>query len=75
MNGQPNQRKPRRLRFASQQNPLSRIPQWSIEHPYAVIAFYVAVLALAFIAIGRMPRRFAPYVQSPLIGVVTMMHY
>ena len=28
---------------------------------------------LAYIAISRMPRRFAPYVESPLIGVVTMM--
>src|SRR5207248_5642108 len=42
--------------------------------PYVVIAFYVAVVALAIIAIGyRMPRRFAPYVPSPMVGVVTMM--
>lgn len=52
---------------------LSAIPRAAIEHPYAVIAFYVAVIALAYIAIGRMPRRFAPYVQSPMLGVVTMM--
>jgi HAE1 family hydrophobic/amphiphilic exporter-1 len=49
------------------------IHRWSIEHPYAVIAFYVAMLAMAWIAIRGMPRRFAPYVESPLIGVVTMM--
>jgi len=54
-------------------NPLHMIHRWSIEHPYAIIAFYVAVLALAWISIHNMPRRFAPYVQSPLIGVVTMM--
>ncbi len=55
-------------------NPLHMIHRWSIEHPYAVIAFYVAVLALAWMAItGIIPRRFAPYVQSPMIGVVTMM--
>lgn len=54
-------------------NPLHMIHRWSIEHPYAIIAFYVAVLALAWISIQNMPRRFAPYVQSPLIGVVTMM--
>lgn len=53
---------------------LNRIPRWSIEHRYAVIAFYVAVIALAILALVRViPRRFAPYVESPLIGVVTMM--
>ena len=56
------------------ENVLAAIPKWSIEHPYAVVAFYVAVLALAFLAITRMiPRRFAPYVESPELGVVTMM--
>jgi hydrophobic/amphiphilic exporter-1 (mainly G- bacteria), HAE1 family len=55
-------------------NPLHMIHKWSIEHPYVIIAFYSAVLALAWLAISRaMPRRFAPYIQSPLIGVVTMM--
>ncbi len=54
-------------------NPLHLIHKWSIEHAYAVIAFYVAMLALAWLAISHMPRRFAPYVQSPMIGVVTMM--
>lgn len=56
------------------QNPLHLIHRWSIEHPYAVIAFYVAVIALAFMAItGKIPKRFAPYVESPMVGVVTMM--
>lgn len=55
-------------------NPLHMIHRWSIEHPYAVIAFFVGVLALAWMAIsGIIPRRFAPYVESPMIGVVTMM--
>jgi HAE1 family hydrophobic/amphiphilic exporter-1 len=54
-------------------NPLHMIHRWSIEHPYAVIAFYVSVLALAWMSIGNMPRRFAPYVESPMVGVVTMM--
>jgi HAE1 family hydrophobic/amphiphilic exporter-1 len=54
--------------------PLHLIHKWSIEHPYVVIAFYTAVLALAALAITRtMPRRFAPYISSPLVGVVTMM--
>ena len=53
---------------------LSRIPRWSIEHRYAVIAFFVAVIAMAILAMTRViPRRFAPYVESPMIGVVTMM--
>lgn len=53
---------------------LNRLPRWSIEHPYAIIAFFVAVVALAWMAIaGWMPRRFAPYVESPMVGVVTMM--
>jgi len=55
------------------QGSLNKIPQWSIEHPYAVAAFFVAMIALAWISIGRMPRRFAPYVESPMVGVVTMM--
>src|SRR3569832_119820 len=54
-------------------NALHMIHKWSIEHPYAVVAFYVAMLALAWVSISRMPRRFAPYVESPMIGVVTMM--
>src|SRR5688500_158434 len=49
------------------------IHKWSIEHPYVVIAFYAAMMFLAWIAISRMPRRFAPYIESPMIGVVTMM--
>jgi HAE1 family hydrophobic/amphiphilic exporter-1 len=55
------------------QSTINRIPQWSIEHPYAIAAFFVAMVALAWISIGRMPRRFAPYVESPMVGVVTMM--
>jgi HAE1 family hydrophobic/amphiphilic exporter-1 len=58
----------------AKQNPLHLIHRWSIEHPYAVIAFYVAVVGLAIMAIGSMiPRRFAPYVESPMVGVITMM--
>lgn len=67
----PNQRP----RYESQRvNPLHMIHRWSIEHPYVIIAFYVALVALAVIAIrDYIPRRFAPYVQSPMVGVVTMM--
>jgi HAE1 family hydrophobic/amphiphilic exporter-1 len=55
-------------------NALHMIHKWSIEHPYAVIAFYVAMVGLAWVTVGQtMPRRFAPYVESPMIGIVTMM--
>ena len=50
------------------------IHRWSIEHPYAIIAIYVGILAMAWMAITSIiPKRFAPYVESPMIGVVTMM--
>ncbi len=56
------------------ENPLHQIHRWSIEHPYAVIAFFVAVVGLAWMAVSEIiPRRFAPYVESPMVGVVTMM--
>lgn len=53
---------------------LHMIHKWSIEHPYTIIAFYTGVVVLAILAIGLyMPRRMMPYVESPLVGVVTMM--
>lgn len=63
------------LKFETRRpNPLHLIHRWSIEHPYAVLAFFVGVLALAWLAITQLiPKRFAPYVESPMIGVVTMM--
>src|SRR3954453_10769390 len=65
----------RRPRFEQQRvNPLHMIHKWSIEHPYLVVSFYFAVVVLAVMVIGfYMPRRFAPYVPSPMVGVVTMM--
>ena len=54
--------------------PLHMIHKWSIEHPYTVVAFYFAVVVLAALAVAfYMPRRFAPYVPSPMVGVITMM--
>jgi HAE1 family hydrophobic/amphiphilic exporter-1 len=50
------------------------ISRWSIEHPYVVIAFYLGVALLAVLVIFfQMPRRMMPYVESPLVGVVSMM--
>lgn len=49
-------------------------PRWTLKNPYLIIAFYFAVFVLGILAIGgALPRRFAPYVQSPTVGVVTMM--
>ena len=53
---------------------LAAIPQWSIEHPYVILAAWVGTAVLAVLAIGfYMPRRFMPYVESPVVGVFTMM--
>src|SRR5215475_989602 len=50
------------------------ISRWSIEHPYIVIAFYLGVALLAGLVIFfQMPRRMMPYVESPLVAVVSMM--
>ncbi|MHB1001123.1 MAG: efflux RND transporter permease subunit [Armatimonadota bacterium] len=55
-------------------NALHMIHKWSIEHPYMIISFYLSVIIMAVLVIGGyMPRRFMPYVESPMIGVVTMM--
>ena len=50
------------------------VSAWSIEHPWVVISFYAAVLVLALGAVfgGGLPRRMMPYVESPLVGIVTM---
>lgn len=50
------------------------IIEWSVNHPQAVIAFYLALILLGVLAIGKiMPRRLMPYVESPMLGIVTEM--
>src|SRR5574342_1421836 len=50
------------------------ISRWSIEHPYIVIAFYLGVGLLSVLVIFfQMPRRMMPYVESPMVGIVSMM--
>ncbi len=55
--------------------PLHLIHKWSIEHPYAVLSFWASVVVLAILVVvtGYLPRRIMPYVEQPLIAVVTMM--
>ncbi|HEY3397607.1 MAG TPA: efflux RND transporter permease subunit [Armatimonadota bacterium] len=53
---------------------LAAITRASIEHPWVVVSFYLGVVVLAVLVIGfYMPRRFMPYVPSPVVGVFTMM--
>jgi hydrophobic/amphiphilic exporter-1 (mainly G- bacteria), HAE1 family len=50
------------------------ISRWSIEYPYIVIAFYLGVALLSVLVIFfQMQRRMMPYVESPIVGVVSMM--
>ena len=50
------------------------VSAWSIEHPWVIYSFFTAIVILALVAVfgGVMPRRMMPYVQSPLVGIVTM---
>lgn len=50
------------------------ISRWSIEHPYIVIAFYLGIAILSVLVVWKqMPRRMMPYVESPMVGIVSMM--
>ncbi|MCS7224809.1 MAG: efflux RND transporter permease subunit [Armatimonadetes bacterium] len=55
--------------------PLHMIHKWSIEHPYAVLSFWFSVVVLAILVVvtGYLPRRIMPYVESPMLAIVTMM--
>ncbi len=48
------------------------IIQWSVEHPYAVIAFYFGVMLLFVTALPYLPLRMMPYIRSPLVAIITM---
>ncbi len=50
------------------------VVRWSVNHPHAVLALFLSMLFLGYLAISHiMPRRFMPYVESPLLGIVTEM--
>ena len=50
------------------------VVRWSVDHPYIVISFFLAMLVLGYIAVGYlMPKRFMPYVESPMLGIITEM--
>ena len=49
------------------------IPAWAIRNPYAIFAAFIAIVAGALAAaLFLLPTRMMPYVQSPLISVITM---
>ncbi len=50
------------------------VSEWCVDHPFWVISFYLSVLLLFILAVTvYMPRRMMPYVESPMLGVVSMM--
>lgn len=52
--------------------PIHQIHRWAIDHERSVIAAYLAVVLFAtFAVLFLIPRRFAPYIKSPLLAVVT----
>jgi HAE1 family hydrophobic/amphiphilic exporter-1 len=49
------------------------VPAWSLKNPFAVFAIYLGLIIAALAAVlFYLPTRMMPYVQSPLISVVTM---
>jgi HAE1 family hydrophobic/amphiphilic exporter-1 len=49
------------------------IPAWALANPYAIFAIFAAiVIASIAAALFALPTRMMPYVQSPLISIVTM---
>ena len=51
---------------------ISSIVRWSIKNPVILLAMYVGILALAVLALFQLPVRMMPYIQSPLVAIVTM---
>lgn len=46
--------------------------RWSVDNPFAIIALYLGLFVAAFLALnGLIPTRMMPYVESPMIGIVT----
>ncbi len=47
------------------------LTRWSIKYPVIVAALYVSVLVLSFLVLLGLPVRMMPYVESPLVAVIT----
>ncbi|MDQ2909232.1 MAG: efflux RND transporter permease subunit [Candidatus Eremiobacteraeota bacterium] len=53
--------------------PKGSIPAWALHNPFAVFAIFFGLVAAALAAVlFVLPTRMMPYVESPLISVVTM---
>lgn len=48
------------------------LTRWSIKNPVVVTAMYIAVIMLSLLTLFLLPVRMMPYVESPLVSVVTM---
>ncbi|BAY66413.1 AcrB/AcrD/AcrF family protein [Calothrix brevissima NIES-22] len=48
------------------------VTSWVIKNPVTVIALYIGILILAIIALFVLPMRMMPYIESPLVAIVTM---
>lgn len=48
------------------------VTRWVIKNPVTVIALYIGILILAIIALFVLPMRMMPYIESPLVAIVTM---
>ncbi|MEZ0369316.1 MAG: efflux RND transporter permease subunit, partial [Candidatus Sericytochromatia bacterium] len=48
------------------------LPAWSIRHPYLIISFFLVGVLACILAVAQViPRRMMPYIESPMIGIVT----
>lgn len=48
------------------------LTKWSIKNPVVTIALYIGVVVLSLLTLILIPVRMMPYVQSPLVAVITM---
>ncbi|MEL7330242.1 MAG: efflux RND transporter permease subunit, partial [Cyanobacteria bacterium J06559_1] len=49
------------------------LTRWSIKNPVVVTAMYIAVIMLSLLTLFLLPVRMMPYVESPLVSIVTMV--
>ena len=48
------------------------LTRWSIKNPVITIALYLGVVVLSLLTLILIPVRMMPYVQSPLVAVITI---
>jgi HAE1 family hydrophobic/amphiphilic exporter-1 len=48
------------------------LTRWSIRNPVVTLALYIGVVILSLLTLILIPVRMMPYVQSPLVAIVTM---